>query len=322
MRGTCAEEARKRKIMVTPTRFNYVCGMSRSGTTLVATMLDAHPDISMGYELLPADLPGATEMLAALAEAIAATDGSARKVGNALKDRGLATAGVFVKRAARALVEPPELVTVIRTMQASGVERLDDMRARRALSRAVVCAKMAREGTSIGGHKISTDLAKTVLDEEPSSVVLFVIRDPHDVTASQRSRGFDHDLPTIARTWNTLVDESLKLMRSRPDRCAIVQYEQLVRAPEVTLRTLAPTIGVEIVPEMIEFSQSKASVLTSAVRHANADNLAKELFTTSIGRSATELTDDDRRQLAKICGKRLARLGYAPRDAASHAGVE
>ncbi|MCA9295278.1 MAG: sulfotransferase, partial [Phycisphaerales bacterium] len=287
--------------MATPTRFIYVCGMSRSGTTLVATMLDAHPDISMGYELLPAELPNATALLAALAEAIAASDGSARKVGNFLKDRGMATAGVFVKRAARALVEPDELIGIIQTMQAEGTERLDDMRARRALSRAVVCAKMEREQTSIGGHKIGTDLAKAVLDEESSSVVLFVIRDPRDVTASQRARGFDHDLPTIARTWNKLVDQAMKLTRSMPDRCAIVQYEQIVRAPEVTLRTLAPTIGVGIVPEMLEFSTSKASVLTSAVRHANADNLAKDLFTTSIGRSATELSDGDRRQLAKIC---------------------
>ena len=27
-----------------------VCGMSRSGTTLLVTMLDSHPEISMGYE--------------------------------------------------------------------------------------------------------------------------------------------------------------------------------------------------------------------------------------------------------------------------------
>ena len=38
-------------------RWIHVCGMSRSGTTLLTSMLDAHPGISMGYELLPAGLP-------------------------------------------------------------------------------------------------------------------------------------------------------------------------------------------------------------------------------------------------------------------------
>ena len=38
-------------------RHAFVCGYSRSGTTLLATILDSHPRISMGYELVPTGLP-------------------------------------------------------------------------------------------------------------------------------------------------------------------------------------------------------------------------------------------------------------------------
>ena len=31
----------------------FTFGISRSGTTLLTTILDSHPDVSMGYELLP-----------------------------------------------------------------------------------------------------------------------------------------------------------------------------------------------------------------------------------------------------------------------------
>lgn len=53
-------------------RHVFACGMSRSGTTLLATILDSHPAISMGYELLPAGLPPLAESISLLREAVAA----------------------------------------------------------------------------------------------------------------------------------------------------------------------------------------------------------------------------------------------------------
>ncbi len=48
----------------------FACGMSRSGTTLLTTILDSHPDISMGYELLPVDLPAVADTIKLLDSAI------------------------------------------------------------------------------------------------------------------------------------------------------------------------------------------------------------------------------------------------------------
>jgi len=180
--------------MTTGERSVHVCGMSRSGTTLVTTMLDAHPSVSMGYELMPADLPSVSDLLRAVRDARSATDGSARRVGNHLKDAGFPSAGVFVKRAARACVEPDAFVEMLESLRDAGVTALDGMAERRLISREVVRRKMRVEGTSIGGHKIGADLAGPMLRDEPDAVIVFVIRDPRDVAASQQSRGFTNDM--------------------------------------------------------------------------------------------------------------------------------
>lgn len=47
-------------------RHVIACGYSRSGTTLLTTILDAHPSVAMGYEILPNPLPPLVESVALL----------------------------------------------------------------------------------------------------------------------------------------------------------------------------------------------------------------------------------------------------------------
>jgi len=297
--------------MTTGERSVHVCGMSRSGTTLVTTMLDAHPSVSMGYELMPADLPSVSDLLRAVRDARSATDGSARRVGNHLKDAGFPSAGVFVKRAARACVEPDAFVEMLESLRDAGVTALDGMAERRLISREVVRRKMRVEGTSIGGHKIGADLAGPMLRDEPDAVIVFVIRDPRDVAASQQSRGFTNDIRSIARSWNRLADQTLSLSASHPRRAGIVRYETLAAAPEDTMRPIMAMLGLGVDPAMLDLASSKASVLSSSVRHANADNLQQPIFLSSIGRAAEELSSTDFGRLSRLCGRRLEAFGYA-----------
>ena len=48
----------------------FAFGISRTGTTLLTTVLDSHPDVSMGYELLPTGIDDA----AAASQLILSTD--------------------------------------------------------------------------------------------------------------------------------------------------------------------------------------------------------------------------------------------------------
>lgn len=74
----------------------FTCGISRSGTTLVTTNLDSDPQASMGYELMPQNLPEPT----VAAEAIRATG---------TDDRGGCSGGFL-----EVVAETPERVGVSR----------------------------------------------------------------------------------------------------------------------------------------------------------------------------------------------------------------
>ena len=291
-------------------RWIHVCGMSRSGTTLLTSMLDAHPGISMGYELLPAGLPRSIELAEAIHAAVDATDGSARAVGNRLKESGLAPSGVFVKRAARALVTPTELEAIVRRLSGQGRGSFRSLAARRELSEAVVRAKMTKERTTIGGHKVGPRVARSIGVRAKDTSIVYIVRDPRDVAASQRERGFDFDMRSLARDWNRLVAAARRGVRRVPARRYAIRYEDLVEHPERSLRSMSEAIEVDFDPSMLDPATSKASVLNSEVRHANADNLRREVFTSSVGRGRRELPAEDSDSLSHSCRRGLGFLDY------------
>ena len=292
-------------------RWIHVCGMSRSGTTLLTSMLDAHPGISMGYELLPAGLPGTIELAEAIHDAINVTDGSARAVGNRLRKSGLAPSGVFVKRAARALVSPTDLEAILRRLAEQGRGSLGNLASQREISEEIVRAKMEKEGTTIGGHKVGPHVARSIGVRAKDTSIVYIVRDPRDVAASQRERGFDFDMRSLARDWNRLVATARRGVRRIPTRRYTIRYEDLVEHPERSLRGMSEAIKVDFDPSMLDPATSKASVLNSEVRHANADNLRREVFTSSVGRGLRELPVEDSKSLSHYCRRGLGFLDYS-----------
>src|SRR5688500_6321067 len=83
----------------------FPCGMSRSGTTLLATVLDAHSQVSMGYELIPPVLPSPVELAAALERGLELSGGDFAAAGKALRKAGEDQAGLFMTRCYRAGID-------------------------------------------------------------------------------------------------------------------------------------------------------------------------------------------------------------------------
>jgi hypothetical protein len=282
----------------------FACGMSRSGTTLLTTILDSHPDVSMGYELLPAGLDDA----ASAAEKILAAGEEARACSAALEASGEHDLSVLVHRADRSLVSPVELAGILRSFAEEGRGDLSSFEGRIAVSKAIAEAKARQEGTSITGFKVNSPRVG-LFDQAvgDGAVYVYILRDPRDVWRSHVQRGFDRTLEQTMAAWGDYLRRFENFARRNPDRAFLVRYEDLVQSPKETLDAMCETIGLSRDPAMDRFYESKASVLRGG--HANSEELSQDFFTTSIGRW-DGLSEEDLRAIESRCHDGMAAHGY------------
>lgn len=283
----------------------YVSGMSRSGTTLLTTVIDAHPDVSMGYELLT---KGIDDAGAACQLIMDHGPADARTCSDRLRDVGHEQLAALVHRAERALVSPTELAGILRDLSAQGQNNLSSLAGRATLAGAIVSAKARQEQTSITGYKLNAPRIgefDRLVDEE--AVYVGIVRDPRDVWRSHVENDFGRSAQEVARTWNTYLRRFAAFTKRHPDRCHLVRYEDLVRSPGETLDALCRGVGLRRDESMDRFYDSKASVLRGG--HVNSAALARDFFTDSVGRWE-HVAESDLRTLESACYSGMDEHGY------------
>lgn len=278
--------------------------MSRSGTTLLCTVLDSHPDISMGYELMP---PGGLPELAALVECIERVSGEARP-GKALREQGDVSAAKFVRFAQRARVEAPRLATVLRGLAEDGVTDISHLPGRAAVARALITEKMRLEGTCIGGFKNNSSDSTPFVEWFPGARFVFIVRDPRDVVASHLKRGFPKDVPDVSVAWKSYVTKFASFRSRYGELAMFMRYEDLVRNPQDAVGQLADHVGVDGIDGMLRFFDSKASI--HGMGHVENDRLGRGFDTSSIGRWRTELAEEQVAVVERSTAKLMDRFKY------------
>jgi hypothetical protein len=280
--------------------------MSRSGTTLLATIFDSHPHVSMGYELLPTGLPKCAEAAEMLRDAIR-QGGDGKGAAKVLRESGQASLAQFARRCERTMVPPSELAEIFENLDAEGVREVSDLTVRARLSREVVERKRANEGTAVSGFKVNSPDVGTVAAQFENAGFLFITRDPRDVVASHIERGFDRTVAQICKAWAGYLSRFTEFAEHH-ERSAVVRYEDLVRNPRPTLENACAAVGLEFAQEIERFFESKASVHVTG--HANAELLRRDFFTTSIGRWARGLTREQVDEVQDACGPTIVDRGY------------
>ena len=285
--------------------------MSRSGTTLIATILDSHPGIAMVYELLPSGLPRPAESVRLLESAIEACgQDDAKLVGRQLRDGGQTALAGFLRRAARAYAPPSKVAEILREEADAGVGDFDRLEARTALAVRVARHKAETEGARRWGFKLNAPSLRSFDPLLPEgSRYIYVLRDPRDVYASHLSRDFDRTLEQVCHAWQRYLEEFERLHATAPDRSALVRYEDLVTRGDEQVRDLCERLGIDHRPEMARFFDSKASV--HEFGHANRDQLKQDFFSTSISRWSKELEPADVHEIERLCGTDMRRHGYS-----------
>ncbi len=301
----------------------FVRGISRSGGTLMATILDAHPQVAMSYELYQ-------HLLTPSGEHLKRAPGLAEQLGLALERASTSptklysliedpTTRTFVARANRSGVDPGTLLRLLEQHTARGKD-LATLRGRMLFIERIAQEKMRREGKIHWGTKIASgywELASLY----PNSYFLYMLRDGRDVAASRKNVGdFKQTVDDVARSWCVSAEEFVRFTSERHIRARVVSYERLTAHPEAELRAMMEFLELPWDQGMLSFYNKELTIFRHPMGHLSAKQISKPISTSSVGRWRQELTRDEIRTFQSIAGPLLTELGYeVPSDATAGA---
>lgn len=270
-------------------------------------MLDAHSSIAMGYELLPGALPPLNELAEMLDRAWNESKHSPRRAGNLLKEWGYPEAGVFAKRASRALVDPPELAKIVRVLVHEGHPDCKNISQRLNLAARIAKHKAGMQGAAWFGFK-STPIGLSLRESlSPNTHIILIHRDPRDVWVSHQEAGFNASLKEVIKNWNT----HAKLSNAPDADHTTVRYEDLVRDPESTLTPMCDRLCLSFEQAMIKFKESKASIFREGLHHVNSPKLKAGLNPSAIGRWKEIASSKDIKTIERQCAQQMTLLNYS-----------
>lgn len=294
---TVSAPPRRRPIMVR--------GLSRSGGTLMVTILDSHPDVAMSYELYPNLLEldeGSPDDVAQVVAKLRPERG--KRFAEGVENARFAT---FLKRLPRGGLAPEDVVEVVEAHVAEGrgVETAAD---RIRLMERCALWKADREGKSRWGLKCMATY-DDYLEVFPHACFLDVIRDGRDVLAStllemKRSR----EVAQVANGWASTHRRFRELAARENVTAHEVIYEDLVRDPEPTIRALCSAIDLPFTPELLSHSDHPHSIYDAS--HLSMERIRQPIDPSSIGRWRRDLTPEQLDEFMAIAGDTMAMLGY------------
>ena len=255
-------------------------GMPRSGTTLMRSILNAHPSLALAPE---------THLLDHWMQVHRRTD--------------LTDAAGFASFWSEFAASPHFRWTGLDADEVEGLIKQAGTPSFRSIFDILLTAYAARLGKPRPGEKTPGNYRylDTLLDWYPHARVLYMVRDPRGVVASWEAHGrpwTDKPLVTIASRWRRAAERAERW--ARDDRVAVVRYEALATAPEPELRRICEHLDEPFAAAMIE-------------RPATADDIPSpdtEVSTVSIERWRTELTNHEIAVTEHLTAAPMARLGY------------
>ena len=291
----------------------FVRGVSRSGGTLMATILDAHPDISMSYETYEHLLAGLAGQngpkvwkMRMPRRKSAATLLGVKRQGLSQSDPDLAK---FFARARRAGIYEDKLFQLLEDHFARGLG-FDNFKDRMLFVESLSREKMRTEGKQHWGAKILS-----VYDELEEIYVcphyVFMLRDGRDIVASRKNVGkFDQTVEHVAKSWRQQVEKFEDLIVRLNGRAVFVHYETLASEPESALRTLMNQLGLRLDNNLLSSHSMDLTIHRNSMGHLSGTQVRAPLSQNSIGRWKSDLTPEEVSRFEAVAGGTLEKFGY------------
>lgn len=290
--------------MIRNTDLVLVGGMSRSGTTLLSSVLEAHPDVAGGAELIPGKVQSLGALRDALDMAVDLSD-DLSQVSRHIKRRVDPQLGSLVMRCYRAGSDYQGLQTAIESMLSAGIVELDAFDERFAFAVMVIRQRMRAERRSVGSFKLNSPSVSAVLQDYSNAHVVCLIRHPCDVYDSHIRKNFGKSLSDVCRAWNNYSRAFIVAKQHFPDRVELIKYEDFVANPQDRLIELTERWPINFSERMIHYEQHDSKILQS--RHPNTEQLSKGIY---VERAARLVSADEQEEVLNACKEMLAAFDY------------
>lgn len=267
----------------------FINGMSRSGTTLLASMFDAHVDVSMAYESYPHYLHDASDGGVLTAEEFlyfcSCLINYPEDTAFALIDRApLRNLRRFAAVSNWTGMTSREIGELVRTYLFA-CPRIETPGQALEVVAATARFKQRNDGTRTWGSKCQGNF-DDYFKIWPDATIIYIVRNGLDVFASQKSNGaFNPEAKKLARAWRTQHDRFAAYRSAHPERrCLMVRYEELVRAPEATSRSLCEELGLRYDPQMIRQHEVENTLVRRPRGQLSAERIQQPIDQRAVGR--------------------------------------
>ena len=259
-----------------------IVGCPRTGTTLVAQILDSHSQLAVYLE---------TQFYPVFKSI-------ARYYGDLSRANNLRRFATDVLRQVQIQgVEPPDLdafVASIRDRTFQGVFA------------ALIQNFAEAQGKVWGGEKTPTHCIhlEEIFNAFPDCKIIFLMRDPRDVVHSMQKR-WDTRAEAGAAIWNQCFESYDRFK----DRLLLVQYESLVARPNEEILRFCDFLGLDVEPGLFKHYENIPDHVRK--RHPDMGLLDRAVSTSSVGKFA-EMDPVSIGAIENICARGMAAMGYEP----------
>ena len=270
----------------------FVVGFQRSGTTLLQSLLGAHPRIAA---------PPETHFIFRIA-------GLRDYFGDLSDDRRL-------RVAVHELLNPPAPILADSGFDEDRVfERAAaGPRTYASLLDALMRDFADRQGKPRWCEKTPIQPALHILDFFPNAQLVHIVRDPRDVVAScLEAPWWRGRADQLARAWKRFTLENIRVgADAGPQQYLQLRYEDLTRDPEAVLRIACVFLGEEYSPAMLENRQARETAISTAGNPWQF-RVLEEVTAGRQGRWVSRLTRAQALQVNAVTAGVLPALGYEP----------
>lgn len=285
----------------------FINGLSRSGTTLLVSLFDAHPEGAMAYESYPRYLyvPSddgvltVEEYIYTYQTLINHTENEAFRLLNRAPLRNLMRFAAVTGWTGMSTRETGELLRayLVKHHRVSGaVEALK-------IVAATARYKVRAENAAFWGTKCQANF-DDYFALWPEAKLVYIVRNGLDILASQMTKGaFNPDAGKLGKQWSDHHAKFEHYRAEHPGRAIDrVVYEDLARQPEATMRALCGRIGVPYHPQMVRQHEVESTLARMPRGQLSADRVQQPIDTSSIGRWREILSEADVAAFMEGCG--------------------